>query len=80
MPYLSFVERRGERRGMDRLLRGQLEQRFAPLSPEIIERLEQTDAEQLMRWGELFSFARTLDDIFDPADQGPAAESGSAQH
>ena len=80
MPYLSFVERRGERRGMDRLLRGQLEQRFAPLPPEIIERLEQADADQLMRWGERFSFARTLDDIFDPADQRPAAESGSAQH
>jgi hypothetical protein len=80
LPQLRGAPRRAPRRWHHRLLRGQLEQRFAPLPPEIIERLEQADADQLMRWGERFSFARTLDDIFEATDEPPAAESGQSHH
>jgi hypothetical protein len=76
MPYYTFVERRG----MGRLLRGQLEQRFAPLPAEIIERLNQADGDQLLRWGERFPNATTLGDIFDAAEERLGAEQDGPQH
>jgi len=81
MPYLSYVERRGERRGLSLLLRTQLEQRFAPLPAALIERLEQADAEQLLRWGARVGEARTLDDVFaDEGDDESAATPEPPQH
>jgi len=72
MPYVTFVERRGEARGeargevrgSARLLRGLLQQRFGPLSPEVSARLEAADVERLIAWGERVLDARTLADVF----------------
>jgi hypothetical protein len=68
MPYLSFVERRGEARGEARgfsvMLRGQLEQRFGPLSNAVIERLDAADADQLLAWSRRVLDAPTLDEVF----------------
>ena len=55
MPYVSFVERRGEARGEARgrvsgaawLLRGQIEDRFGALPEPFIARLDQADPERL---------------------------------
>jgi hypothetical protein len=88
MPYLSFVERRGqqrgeqigEARGVARLLRTQLEQRFAPLPAEVIKRLEQADAVQLMRWGTRIADARSLDEVFGNGDASPAAAPRQPPH
>ncbi|WP_295427114.1 hypothetical protein [uncultured Thiodictyon sp.] len=66
MPYVSYVERRGEARGVAigiaRLLRGQLETRFGSLPPEALARLEGADVDRLMAWGERVFDARTLTD------------------
>ena len=72
MPYVSFIERRGEARGEARgqiqgaglLLRGQLEQRFGPLPEPIVARLDEADAEQLLAWGRRVLDAGTLDEVF----------------
>jgi len=84
MPYLSFVERRGEQigeaRGVARLLRTQLEQRYAPLPAEVIKRLEQADAVQLMRWGTRIADARSLDEVFGNGDASPAAAPRQPPH
>jgi hypothetical protein len=68
MPYVSYVERRGEARGQVRgaalLLRGLLEQRFGTLPANMVERLEQADAERLMAWSQRILDARTLDTVF----------------
>ena len=51
MPYVSYVERRGEARGKVHgaglLLRDLLEQRFGVIPAEALERLEQADADRL---------------------------------
>ncbi len=73
MPYLSFVERRGEARGEARgailgagmVVRDQLEDRFGPLPPTVLKRLEQANAEQLRAWGRRVLRAQTIDDVFD---------------
>jgi hypothetical protein len=76
MPYVSFVERRGEARGEARgqvrgevlgtvhLLCALLEERFGPLPPELVERLESADPGQLTAWGKRLLDARTLDQVF----------------
>ena len=68
MPYVSFIERRGEARGQIQgaglLLRGQLEQRFGPLPEPIVARLDEADAEQLLAWGRRVLDAGTLDVVF----------------
>jgi len=64
MPYLSFVERRGEARGFGVMLRGQLAQRFGPLSDAVIARLDAADVDQLLAWSRRVLDARTLDDVF----------------
>jgi hypothetical protein len=64
MPYLSFVERRGEARGFGVMLRGQLEQRFGPLSEAVIARLDAADADQLLAWSRRVLDAHTLDEVF----------------
>jgi hypothetical protein len=79
MPYLSYVERRGERRGIARLLRDQLEQRFAPLSPEVVRRLDEADEDQLLRWGARFADARSLDELFGDAESPGSADPDGAK-
>jgi len=68
MPYVSYVERRGEARGKVHgaglLLRDLLEQRFGVIPAEALERLEQADAERLMAWGRRVLAAQTLDEVF----------------
>ncbi len=68
MPYLSFVERRGEARGeargIARLLRGQLEARFGSLSLDALDRLDSADTERLMAWGGRVFTASTVDEVF----------------
>lgn len=68
MPYLSFVERRGESRGFGVMLHGQLEQRFGPLSDAVNARLEEADADQLLAWSRRVLDARTLDEVFADED------------
>ncbi|MBK1632351.1 hypothetical protein CKO31_16730 [Thiohalocapsa halophila] len=80
MPYLSYVERRGERRGLSLLLRTQLEQRFAPLPAALIERLEQADAEQLLRWGTRLNDAGSLDEVFADGDGQPPSTPEQPRH
>ncbi len=69
MPYVSFVERRGEARGRAHgaalLLRGLLEQRFGALPAPTAERLERADAERLRACGRRVLDAPTLDAVFD---------------
>jgi hypothetical protein len=43
-------EARGAKQGMQELLRGQLQARFGPLSPEANARLAAADAATLQRW------------------------------
>jgi len=64
MPYVSYVERRGEVRGIVRLLRGQLEARFGALPPDALERLEGADVDHLMAWGERVFDASTVTEVF----------------
>ncbi len=68
MPYMSFVERRGQARGVAHgvalVLRGQMEQRFGPLSAETLERLDQAEPERLMAWSLRVLDARSLDEVF----------------
>ena len=68
MPYLSYVERRGEARGEARgaalLLRGLLEERFGALSETVVERLEQADGARLLAWSRRVLTARTIDEVF----------------
>jgi hypothetical protein len=72
MPYMSFVERRGEARGKvagaGLVVRGLLEQRFGPLPEPILDRLDQADADQLVAWGQRVLDARTLDEVFAGED------------
>jgi hypothetical protein len=68
MPYVSFVERRGEARGEVRgasmIVRGQLEERFGPLPQSVVRRLEQADAERLLTWGRRVLDAASLEEVF----------------
>ena len=64
MPYMSFVERRGQAHGVALVLRGQMEQRFGPLSAETLERLDQAEPERLMAWSLRVLDARSLDEVF----------------
>ena len=72
MPYVSFVERRGEARGEARgevrgasmIVRGQLEERFGPLPQSVVRRLEQADAERLLTWGRRVLDAASLEEVF----------------
>lgn len=77
MPYVSFVERRGEARGETRgrvlgaafFLRAQLEERFGALPEGVGERLDQADLERLAAWGRRLLHAQTIDEVF--GDQVP---------
>jgi len=68
MPYLSYVECRGEARGEVRgaavLLRGLLEERFGELPTAVDERLEQANGERLLAWSRRVLTARTIDEVF----------------
>jgi hypothetical protein len=64
MPYLSYVERRGEIRGAAVLLRGLLEERFGELPTAVVERLEQADGECLLAWSRRVLTARTINEVF----------------
>lgn len=64
MPYQSYVELRGEQRGVCRVVRSLLERRFAPLPASAVERLEQADVDQLMAWSERVAEAPSLDAVF----------------
>ena len=77
MPYVSFVERRGEARGEARgrvsgaasLLRGQIEERFGTLPESFLERLNRADAERLTVWGRRVLRVQSLEELF--ADDAP---------
>ncbi len=69
MPYLSYVERRGEVRGAAVLLRGQLDECFGELPTAVVERLEQADGERLLAWSRRVLRARTIDEVF-AAEEG----------
>ncbi len=64
MPYMSFVERRGQARGVALVLLGLLEQHFGPLSAQTLERLDQAEPERLMAWSLRVLDARSLDEVF----------------
>lgn len=72
MPYVSFVERRGEARGKvlgeslgaALVLRSLLEERFGPLPLEVTERLGQADAQQIVAWSRRVLRAQSLADVF----------------
>jgi hypothetical protein len=64
MPYVSYVERRGQVRGAALFLRGLLEQRFGTLPADVIERVDQADVDRLLAWGQRVLEARTLDVVF----------------
>ena len=80
MPYISFVERRGEARGevrgesrgialgevrgVVRLLRDQLETRFGPLPPEAAARLDAAQIDRLLAWGGRVIAANSLEEVF----------------
>ena len=76
MPYVSFVERRGqalgealgEARGAASVPRGQLERRFGPLPAETIERLERAEPDVLLAWSLRVLDARSLDEVFADGD------------
>lgn len=80
MPYVSFVERRGETRGEARgaalVVRDLLEQRFGTLPPEIAEPLERADPERLLAWSRRVRDAGSLADVFaeDPLRRTPPGE------
>jgi hypothetical protein len=78
MPYVSFVERRGEARGQIHgavlLLRDLLEQRFGPLSPEVTERLQAADLDRLRTWAERVITAGSLEEVFTDSPRSRAAE------
>jgi hypothetical protein len=75
MPYLSFVERRGWARGeatgqvvgAGMIVRDLLEERFGPLPPSTLKRLEEADAEHLRMWGRRVLKAESLDEVFGEA-------------
>jgi len=54
---------RGEARGRAELLLQQLAHRFAPLRPELEERIRAASIPELERWGEAVLSARTLDEV-----------------
>jgi hypothetical protein len=61
---IAIGEARGQTHGAALLLRDQLERRFGPLPPEIIERLQAADLDLLMTWGEHVITAHSLEDVF----------------
>jgi hypothetical protein len=56
-------EARGAQQGMQELLRGQLQARFGPLSPEADVRLAAADAATLQRWSLRILTAARLDEV-----------------
>jgi hypothetical protein len=54
----------GRREGEVRLLVRQLELKFGPLSPRDRERIDATDSDRLLDWGERILTARSLDEVF----------------
>jgi len=65
---LDMGEERGrkksEARGAQELLRGQLQARFGPLSPEADARLAAADAAKLQRWGIRILTAASVAEVF----------------
>lgn len=57
-------QRQGERQGEARLLERQLRHRFGPLPEDARKRLAQATSRQLLRWGERFVTADSLDAVF----------------
>ena len=54
----------GRREGEVRLLVRQLELKFGPLSPHDQERIDATDSDRLLEWGERILTARSLAEVF----------------
>ena len=54
----------GRREGEVRLLVRMLELKFGPLSPRDRERIDATDSDRLLEWGERILTARSLDEVF----------------
>ena len=54
----------GRREGEVRLLVRQLELKFGPLSPRDRERIDATDSDRLLEWGDRILTARSLDEVF----------------
>ncbi len=57
-------EQTGIRKGELAMLRRQLERRFGELQPEVVERLERADVDQLLEWGDRVLTATQLDEVF----------------
>jgi hypothetical protein len=59
----------GELKGLQRLLRRQLEKKFGPLSPEVVHRLESWSAERLEEAADKILDARSLEELGLGPDQ-----------
>ncbi len=55
----------GRKEGEAQLLLRQLRYKFGPLDSTIEERVNSTDAAQLLEWGERVLTANILDEVFD---------------
>ncbi|MCO5165391.1 MAG: hypothetical protein M9894_03360 [Planctomycetes bacterium] len=62
-----------------RLLRGQLEEKFAPLPADVQERLARASARQLEGWGREVLRARKLADVFGQATPRGTKRSGAGR-
>lgn len=64
MEWTREWEQNGVQKGEARLLMRQLELKFGALRPEDQARIDGTDAERLLSWGERVLTARSLDEVF----------------
>jgi hypothetical protein len=77
MPLVAAAD---DRCGLGRLLRTQLEQRFAPLPAALIKQLEQADPEQLLRCGTRLKDAGSLEEAFADGDGQPPSTPEQPHH
>jgi len=62
--WLEEGKKEGRREGEVRLLVRQLELKFGSLSPQARERIDATDSDRLIEWGERILTARSLGEVF----------------
>ncbi|HSS79325.1 MAG TPA: Rpn family recombination-promoting nuclease/putative transposase [Thermoanaerobaculia bacterium] len=62
--WLEEGKKEGRREGEVRLLVRQLELKFGPLAPRDRERIDATDSDRLLAWGERILTARSLAEVF----------------